>query len=202
MATHSVFLTINFNKTSLSSIPLPLLFVMHKLVYPYLFGIALSSALLLSSCSTGSSAYVSSTTPNMGGPSQEVRAAKIANEPRGNFYYGRRYYVENTRFWGYLRKPGQNAKSSKLVIFNESKKLNPDRFPEKGPAEKRYGHDQNYEYRIMGYYTGEKAYEINSNQILPEFMLTNYELVDKKPGWLFSPNDSYTSKSLTLKPRF
>ena len=38
---------------------------------------------------------------NLGGPSVEERNARIASEATGSFYYGRRYYVEKTRFWGY-----------------------------------------------------------------------------------------------------
>ena len=157
-------------------------------------------AMLLHSCSTasgGSGAYGS---PNMGGPSVEVRAAEIASEPTGNFYYGRRYFVKKTRFWGYLRKPRQSADTAKLVIFNESKKRNPDRLPESGPPGERYGFDQNYEYKIYGYYTGDKVYEVNSNQILPEFMLTGYELVDRNRGWLFSPRDHYNPQYINLRP--
>jgi len=140
--------------------------------------------------------------PNMGGGSVEERQAKIANEPRGNFFYGRRYYVEKTRFWGYVRKPGQPASQAKLVVINESKKLQPDRMPEDGPVGHRYGFDNNYEYKLRGYYTGDTAYEVNSNQFLPEFMLTGYDVVSKRPGWLFSPKDHYNPQSITLtKPR-
>ena len=76
---------------------------------------------MLHSCSTASGGAGTYGSPNMGGPSAEVRAAEIASEPTGNFYYGRRYFVKKTRFWGYLRKPRQSADTAKLVIFNESK---------------------------------------------------------------------------------
>jgi len=132
-------------------------------------------------------------------PTKAERKAQIKSEDRGNFYYGRRYFVKKTRFWGYLRKPGQSAYNSKLVIFNEAKKLNPDRLPETGRS-KVYGFDQNYEYKIWGRYTGRTLYEPNSNQFLPEFQLTNYQLVHKNPGWLFSPSDFYSPTRLTLLP--
>ena len=61
-----------------------------------------------------------------------------------------------------------------------------DRLPEAGGS-KSYGFDQNYEYKIYGRYTGRTLYEPNSNQFLPEFLLTNYEVLDTNPGWLFSP---------------
>lgn len=140
-------------------------------------------------------------TGTMGGPTAEARAAQIAAEPRGDFFYGRRYFVNKTRFWGYLRKPGQSASSSKLVIFRESSKLNPDRFPENGPEGQRYGFDQNYEYRVWGRYTGREVYDVNSNQFLPEFLLTNYEVVDRNPGWLFRTDDSYDPTHISLVPR-
>lgn len=136
----------------------------------------------------------------MGGlPTISTRKAQIEAEPRGDFYYGRRYFVKKTRFWGYLREPGQSAEKAKLVIFNESRKLNPDRLPEAGGS-KNYGFDNNYEYRIYGRYTGRELYEPNSNQFLPEFLLTDYKLVSKNPGWLFAPSDRYYPTRLTLLP--
>jgi hypothetical protein len=109
--------------------------------------------------------------------------------------------VHKTRFWGYLRKPGRPAKDSQLVVFLESQKLNPDRLPETGPPGQRYGFDQNYEYRIWGRYTGRKVYDVNSNQFLPEFLLQDYQLLDKQPGWLFQPSDQYHPKRITLLSR-
>ncbi len=139
--------------------------------------------------------------PNMGGPSAQERTVAIKSEPTGNFYYGRRYLVQKTRFWGYLREPRQPASKAKLVIFEESAKRSPDRKSETGPSGSRYGFDHNYEYRISGNYTGREAYEPNSNQFLPIFRLTNYQLLDKNPGWLFSPKDHYDPYRLTLAPR-
>jgi len=138
---------------------------------------------------------------NLGGPSVEERAAQIASEPTGDYYYGRRYFVEKTRFWGYLREPRQSASRAKLVMMREDKKQAPDRLPENGPPGRRYAYDNNYEYRIKGYYTGNEAYDPNSNQFLPEFMLTGYELVETRPGWLFSPSDRYDRVRVTMKPR-
>jgi hypothetical protein len=138
---------------------------------------------------------------NMGGPTLEERNAAIASEPTGDFYYGRRYFVQKTRFWGYLRNPRQSADKAKLVIFREDRKRNPDRLPENGPPGQNYGFDQNYEYRIRGNYTGETAYDPNSNQFLSVFMLTGYEVVNRDPGWLFSPSDHYNPYSVTLQPR-
>jgi hypothetical protein len=109
--------------------------------------------------------------------------------------------VEKTRFWGYLREPGQSASKSKLAIFRESRVQNPDRLPEDGPPGQRYGFDTNYEYRIHGNYTGEKAYDPNSDQILPVFVPTNFELVNREPGWLFSPKDHYHPQRFTLWAR-
>jgi hypothetical protein len=137
----------------------------------------------------------------MGGPTVEERNAKIAAEQTGDFYYGRRYYVNKTRFWGYLKKPRESWSRARLVVFNESVKHNPDRFSENGPAGQRYGFDQNYEYRIRGSYTGREVYEPNSNQFLPEFKLTGYELLDRNPGWIFRPDDRYDPIRITLTPR-
>ena len=155
----------------------------------------------LALCQCAGSGGNGSGSPNMGGPTQEERQAAIASEPTGNFYYGRRYYVEKTRFWGYLREPRQSADKSKLVIFKENRRKNPDRLSEDGPPGARYGFDNNYEYRIYGNYTGEKAYDPNSNQILPVFALSDYQVVSRQPGWLFSPKDYYHSQRFTLTPQ-
>lgn len=137
----------------------------------------------------------------MGGPTVEERKASIAAEPTGDFYYGRRYYIEKTRFWGYLRKPRQSWDKAKLVMFREDRKLAPDRLPENGPPGRRYGFDHNHEYRLEGYFTGREAYDPNSNQFLPEFMLTGYETVNRNPGWLFRPDDRYDPHRITVYPR-
>lgn len=158
-------------------------------------------SLFLSSCASGP--IDGGASGNMGtSPTPSARKAQIAAELRGDFFYGRRYYVKKTRFWGYLREPGKSARSAKLVIFNETRKKNPDRFPENGPAGRRYGFDHNYEYKIYGRYTGRTLYEPNSNQFLPEFELSRYELVDTSPSWLFSPSDSYSPTRITLRPNF
>lgn len=138
---------------------------------------------------------------NLGGPTVEERNAAIASEPTGDFYYGRRYFVQKTRFWGYLRKPRQSAGRAKLVIMREDKKHVPDRMSESGPPGQRYSFDNNFEYRIRGYYTGQDAYDPNSNQFLPEFMLTGYEVVNRQPGWLFRPDDRYDPNRITMVPR-
>jgi len=156
-------------------------------------GIVIFSALLLCQCATMG-------TGNMGGPTAEQRRAAIASEPSGDFFYGRRYYVKKTRFWGYVRRPHQSWQEAKLVLINESKKNQPDRLPEEGPEGRSYGYDQNYEYQLEGYFTGRDAYDPNSNQHCPEFMLTGYKLLDKNPGFLFRPDDNYSSTRITLYP--
>ena len=138
---------------------------------------------------------------NLGGPTVEERNAKIASEPTGDFYYGRRYFVEKTRFWGYVRQPRQSWNQAKLVIVREDQKHSPDRLSENGPPGQRYAFDNNTEYRLRGRYTGQQAYDPNSNQFLPEFLLTSYEALDRQPGWLFRPDDRYDPFRITMVPR-
>ncbi|HEX5790104.1 MAG TPA: hypothetical protein VFY13_03075 [Luteolibacter sp.] len=137
----------------------------------------------------------------MGGPTLEQRELAIATEEQGDFYYGRRYYVEKTRFWGYLREPRTPWRSAKLVMMREDLCRVPDRLPEEGPPGQRYGFDQNHEYRVRGHFSGRKAYDPNSNQILPEFIPTSFELINPDPGWLFQPDDRYHPKRINLLPR-
>lgn len=156
----------------------------------------LAFCLLLNQCAPSSMG-----SGNLGGPTAEERKAQIASEQTGDFYYGRRYYIEKTRFWGYLRKPRQPWNRAKLVLMKEDKKRTPDRMPENGPSGRRYGFDNNYDYRIKGYYTGEEGYDPNSNQFLPVFMLTGYEVLNRQPGWLFRPDDRYDRFRITMVPR-
>ena len=137
----------------------------------------------------------------MGGPSAEVRRAQIKAEQTGNFWIGRRYHVHRTWFWGYVRRPRDPWSKAKLVVFNQNTKLAPDTLPQDGPPGARFAYDNNYEYRLWGRFTGETVYEPNSNQFLPEFQLTNYELLDRNPGWLFAPSDHYDPHRLTLQRR-
>lgn len=155
----------------------------------------LGAALLLCQCAAPLG------TGNMGGPTVEEREAQIASEPRGDHFIGRRYHVKKTRFWGYVRRPRESWQNAKLVIMREDRQRNPDRYPETGSGDRRYGFDQNYEYKLEGFFTGEKAYDPNSNEVLPQFMLADYEVIDRDPGWLFRPDDRYDPARITLTPR-
>ncbi len=129
----------------------------------------------------------------------DAREALIAKEPRGNYFIGRRYYVPYTRFWGYLRRPGQSWRTAELVVMDESLCRNPDRLPEYAGTP-RYSFDNNYEYKIYGDYTGQYAYEPNSNLKLRIFKATKFEQTNTKPGWLFKPSEKYNAKAITLRP--
>ena len=155
-------------------------------------------ALISVNCSTAN--YSGGTSYQSGGPTPAERNTAIKSEPLGNYYIGRRYYVEKTRFWGYVRKPRQPWSQAKLVILEEWEKLAPDRYPEDGKRNKRYGFDNNYEYQLFGSFTGEKGYDPNSDKELPVFKLKDFKLANKSPGWLFSESDQYNPKRITLHP--
>ena len=129
----------------------------------------------------------------------QLREQEILVEPIGDYYVGRRYFVRGTRFWGYLRRPRESWEESQLVVFNERAKKQPDRVPEaplEGPA---HGYDQNYEYRIMGGFSGDDIYDPNSNFILPEFVLQDWKLIDEDPGFLFHPDEVYDERRLPYR---
>ncbi|MEM6911991.1 MAG: hypothetical protein AAF555_10470 [Verrucomicrobiota bacterium] len=134
-------------------------------------------------------------------PQVQARNAAIAVEPTGDWFIGRRYYVENTTFWGYLRQPRQTWEEAKLVIVNERRKRTPDRLPEIPDERGRaHGYDNNFEYRLWGRYTGQARYDPNTNLVLPEFELSRYELLNPSPGFLFQPEERYHLYQLTLTP--
>ena len=167
---------------------------------------ALAAAALLSSCTTtgttggagmsGSGAVAGQlTSSQLNHPQVKARNAIIATEAPGNYYIGRRWWTDGTRFWGYLREPGQPWSTAKLVIMNESAMKQPDRVPEEGVLQV-HGYDHNYEYRIWGSFTGQKIYDPNSNFVIPEFRLSKHELISENPGFLFDPGEKYNPRHL------
>ncbi len=126
-----------------------------------------------------------------------ARQAAIASEPRGDWFIGRRYFIERTQFWGYVRRPGQSWDSAKLVMMNESQRKVPDRLPEMPAGDGlAHGYDHNREYKLWGYFTGKKIYDPNSDLFLPEFLLTNSEVYNESPGWLFHPGEKMDGQHL------
>lgn len=128
------------------------------------------------------------------------REAEIAQEPPGDYYIGRRYYVPLTRFWGYLRQPGQSWRTAKLVIMDESLVRTPDRGYEPPVKGATFGRDKNVEYIVRGRYTGETAYDPSTNQVLPVFLAQRFEVRNPNPGFLFIPSEQYHTQYLTLIP--
>ena len=57
-----------------------------------------------------------------------------------------------------------------------------------------HGFDHNYEYRITGSFTARKVYDPNADMELPVFSPGSYEVMNRTPGFLFSPNDRYSPK--------
>jgi hypothetical protein len=106
-------------------------------------------------------------------------AQRIATEPSGDYFIGRRYYKPDYKFWGYIRRPGQPWTTAELVMLNEKDKLAPDR------ERLDFGSDNNYEYKLYGYFSGDKVYEPASNGIYPEFVLKGYELISINPPPIF-----------------
>lgn len=128
------------------------------------------------------------------------RELQIATEPAGDYYIGRRYYIPYTRFWGYLRRPGESWRTAKLVMMDEHIARTPDRGiepPQKGAV---YGTDKNAEYIVRGHYMNKDAYDSATDRAYPIFQATSYELRDPRPGFLFKPSEKYDDKFVTLKP--
>lgn len=143
---------------------------MHRALRLFLSLEIAAAALVLAGCATA---------PTGIQQAQVSTAAAIQNEAPGDYFIGRRYYNPNYKFWGYVRKPGQPWSTSQLVMLNEKQKLAPDR------AQVNFGVDNNYEYKLSGYFSGEKVYEPASNGIYPEFVLKNYELISTRPAPIF-----------------
>jgi hypothetical protein len=111
--------------------------------------------------------------------SSRVTNANIKAEPPGDYYIGRRYFKNDYKFWGYVRKPGQPWNTAKMVMMNEQQKFAPDR--EQG----NLGIDNGYEYKLYGGFSGQTVYEPASNGFYPEFILKGYELRSTTPPNIF-----------------
>jgi hypothetical protein len=128
---------------------------------------------------------------------EESRAAMTASiqaEPPGDYYIGRRYFKPYYKFWGYVRRPGQPWNTAQLVMLNEKFKLAPDR------EQLSFGSDNNYEYKITGYYTGETVYEPASNAFYPEFVLKTIELISNSPPPIFK--SQYSSRAAAANSNY
>jgi hypothetical protein len=110
---------------------------------------------------------------------QAAIAASIAAEKPGNYFVGRRLFKNDYKMWGWVRSPGQPWNTARLVMLNEQRRLAPDR------ATGTLGVDNNFEYHLRGYFSGDQVYEPASNRFYPEFVLTDYELIDRTPPLIF-----------------
>ncbi|HEY0789668.1 MAG TPA: hypothetical protein VGD78_01270 [Chthoniobacterales bacterium] len=119
------------------------------------------------------------TTPSALDASRAAMAGAIAREPAGNYFVGRRFYRRSYFFWGYVRKPREPWSSAQLVMLNEQKLHAPDR------EANAIGYDNNYEYRLEGYFSGDNVYEPASNRFYPEFVLTHYQQITAAPLPIF-----------------
>jgi hypothetical protein len=130
-------------------------------------------------------------------PAHQARRQAILAEEPGDYYIGRRYHIERTRYWGYLRRPRNGWETAKLVLMNESLQPVPDSLLGQPDGERMpVQPDHNFEYRIYGHYSGRNAYDPSSNMVLSEFILEDYELIDSAPGWLFDPQEIHHSRQL------
>ena len=105
--------------------------------------------------------------------------AMIAQEPKDAYFVGRRYFKEDYKFWGYVRRSGESWSAAKLVMLNENSKLAPDR------AGTKLGTDNDYEYKLTGHFSGDTVYEPASNSFYPEFVLKGAELLTTTPAPIY-----------------
>jgi len=143
---------------------------MRRVFHLLLLSNALIGALFLNSCQT---------VPQGIQQARIEMAQRIAVEPPGDYYIGRRYYKPDYKFWGYVRRPGQSWNTAQLVMLNEKQKIAPDR------EQLEFGNDNNYEYKLYGEFSGDKVYEPASNSVYPEFVLKGYELISTNPAPIF-----------------
>ena len=122
-------------------------------------------------------------------------AERAKSEQPGDYFIGRRLVGQHFYFWGYVKKPGESWDRAKLVMLNEKIALAPDR------ARNAIGSDNNFEYRLYGYFSGDHVYESASGRFFPEFVLKKAELIDSNPPAIFPPNVVEQQKMFVNWPR-
>ena len=76
-------------------------------------------------------------------------------------------------------------------FYNEQKKLAPDR------DQRKIGSDNNYEYRLNGYFSGEKVYEPASDSFYPEFVLNSATVISTNAPLIF-PDQRWIDPAIRL----
>ncbi len=133
-------------------------------------------------------------TVDTGGPSRSAMNEAIRNEPPGNYFIGRRMYKKDYKVWGWVREPGKPWKTAKLVMMNEQRKLIPDR------EANHLGYDNNYEYKLTGYFSGEQVYEPASNGFYPEFIFLGSEVRNMNPANIYQTKRQVEPAVRILQP--
>lgn len=127
-------------------------------------------------------------------PARAAMNAAIRAEPPGDYYIGRRMYKRDYKVWGWVRQPGHLWNTAQLVMLNEQKMLAPDR------SRNAIGSDNNTEYKLQGYFSGDSVYEPASNRIYPEFVLTGAEVLSKSPPNIYQVKQQNDPKVRILMP--
>lgn len=144
---------------------------------------------LLAVAVTGCETMTSETTAR-----RQAMEAAIRAEAPGNYFVGRRFYKKDYKMWGWIRQPGQPWKTARLVMLNEQRTLAPDR------QQGTLGTDNNFEYRLTGFFSGDTVYEPASDRFYPEFVLTGAELRDTNPPLIFADPRSIKPEVRLLTP--
>ena len=137
----------------------------------------LGTSLLLASCQAGMQ-----TIAGNGLQVSPEASERVKSEKPGEYFIGRRLAAKRYYFWGYVKKPGENWEQAKLVMLNEKSQLAPDR------ARDAIGSDNNFEYRLSGYFSRDHVYEPTSGRFFPEFVLERADLIDSNPPAIFAPD--------------
>ncbi len=146
----------------------------------------LALLLLLPSCTT---------VPGPDETARQAMRAAIATEAPGDYFIGRRYYKKDYKMWGWVRRPREPWSKAQLVMFNEQQRYAPDR------QTGNLGVDNNHEYRLEGYFSGETVYEPASDRFYPEFVLRGYQLLSASPPNIFqSPRATDPTYRLLAPP--
>lgn len=132
-------------------------------------------------------------------PSPPLPEALIRPAPGGPVeeFVGHRFAEEKGSGWGWIKSPKEDWRKARWVALRET----PGQSVAPWRALASREADQNYEYKMWGYFAGHRSYDPKLNEMNEVFVLDRYELIGpvaelkRKPG----PSERFTRSSRTSR---
>ena len=133
-------------------------------------------------------------TVDIGTVSRAAMNEAIRQEAPGNYFIGRRMYKLDTKCGAGYASRVNHGKQHVSSCSTSNVRWPPT------AARGKIGSDNNYEYRISGYFSGDTVYEPASNGFYPEFVLLGAEVRSTNPPNIYQEKRQSDPKVRVLQP--